>query len=68
MEGNVKWFDARKGYGFINGEDGEEIYVHYTSVVCEGFRVLRYGQHVEYESEVAADGRRQAANVRVVKR
>ena len=67
MEGSVKWFDARKGYGFINGDDGREIYVHYTGIECEGFRVLRYGKRVEYDEQTLPDGHRQAVNVRIVK-
>lgn len=65
MQGRVKWFDGRKGYGFIEGDDGREIYVHYTGIECEGFRVLRYGKRVEYDEEQTAAGR-QAVNVRVI--
>ena len=47
--GSVKWFDAKKGYGFIIGPTGEDVFVHYTSIEEEGFRTLREGEHVEYE-------------------
>lgn len=67
MEGTVKWFDAKKGYGFILGEDGSEIYVHYTGIVADGFRTLDYGKRVEYDTESTAKGP-QAVNVRIVKR
>ena len=68
MEGTVKWFDARKGYGFIiEDEGGAELYVHYTGIVSEGFRTLEYGRRVEYEREQTARGR-QAVGVRVIKR
>lgn len=67
MQGKVKWFDARKGYGFIEGSDGREIYVHYTGIVCEGFRVLRHGKHVEYDEEQTPAGP-QAVNVHTVAR
>lgn len=51
MRGVVKWFDARKGYGFIlNPEGGQDIFVHYTQIRQEsGFRLLRTGQQVEFE-------------------
>ncbi|MGD8454280.1 MAG: cold shock domain-containing protein [Phycisphaerae bacterium] len=47
--GTVKWFDAKKGYGFILGPDGEDVFVHYSSIEEEGFRALREGEKVEYE-------------------
>lgn len=49
MEGKVKWFDSKKGYGFIIAEDGTEIFVHYTGIVKEGFKALVEGQLVTYE-------------------
>ncbi len=49
MIGKVKWFDNKKGYGFILAEDGREIFVHYTGIVAEGFKGLSEGQSVEYE-------------------
>jgi len=47
--GKVKWFDLRKGYGFIIGEEGQDIFVHYTSIAGSGFRALREGETVDYE-------------------
>ncbi len=47
--GTVKWFDAKKGYGFINREDGEDVFVHYSSIQGDGYRVLEDGQKVEFE-------------------
>lgn len=67
MEGSVKWFDAKKGYGFINGDDGREIYVHYTGIVADGFRTLDYGKRVEYDIADTERGH-EAVNVRIVKR
>ena len=66
MTGKVKWFDSKKGYGFITGEDGNEIFVHFSGIVKEGFKVLDEGQHVEYE---VGDGTKgpQAVNVHVIK-
>ena len=65
MVGKVKWFDSKKGYGFIIGEDGREIFVHFTGIVKEGFKSLNEGQHVEFESGNGAKGE-QAINVTVV--
>ncbi len=47
--GTVKWFDVKKGYGFIVGPEGQDVFVHYSVIEAEGFRVLREGQAVEYE-------------------
>jgi CspA family cold shock protein len=47
--GKVKWFDPKKGYGFILGEEGQDVFVHYTNIVGEGFRSLKDGETVSYE-------------------
>jgi len=47
--GKVKWFDPKKGYGFIVGEEGQDVFVHYTSIAGEGFRALKDGETVNYE-------------------
>lgn len=47
--GTVKWFDPKKGFGFIVNDQGQDVFVHYTSIGGEGFRCLRNGQVVEYE-------------------
>ena len=47
--GKVKWFDPKKGFGFIIGDEGKDVFVHYTSIVGEGFKVLRDGESVDYE-------------------
>ena len=47
--GNIKWFDAKKGYGFISREQGEDIFVHYSAIQGDGYRVLEEGQKVEFE-------------------
>ncbi|MFY9114254.1 MAG: cold shock domain-containing protein [Dethiobacteria bacterium] len=62
MQGSVKWFNAQKGYGFIEVEDGKDVFVHYSEVQGEGFKVLEEGQKVEFD---IVEGNRgpQAANV-----
>lgn len=65
MIGKVKWFDSKKGYGFILTDDGSEIFVHYTGIVVEGFKALTEGQNVEFEIESNERGR-QAVDVRII--
>ncbi|NQT82065.1 cold shock domain-containing protein [bacterium] len=48
-QGKVKWFNNRKGYGFIEKEDGEDVFVHHTAIQTEGFRTLNKGEDVEFE-------------------
>ncbi len=47
--GNVKWFDTKKGFGFILGPDGKDVFVHYSSIEGSGFRALQESMQVEYE-------------------
>ena len=47
--GTVKWFDSKKGYGFIHLEDGNDVFAHYSEIVSDGFRSLKEGQKVEFE-------------------
>jgi CspA family cold shock protein len=47
--GKVKWFDDKKGYGFISAENGSDVFVHYTAIQATGYRTLREGQEVEFE-------------------
>ena len=61
----MKWFDNRKGWGFIVQPDGTDLFVHYTSIVGEGFRRLDDGTKVEYEVMDGPKGK-QAGNVRVI--
>ncbi len=62
MKGTVKWFNAEKGYGFIQVEGGEDVFVHFSAIQTDGFKSLDEGQSVEFD---ITDGNRgpQAANV-----
>ncbi len=62
MVGKVKWFSAEKGYGFIEREDGGDVFVHFSAIQDEGFKTLTEGQEVEFEIVEGARGL-QAANV-----
>lgn len=63
QRGIVKWFNSEKGYGFIECEDGEDVFVHFTGIQSEGFRTLEEGETVTFE---IVEGNRgpQAANVK----
>lgn len=62
MQGKVKWFNAEKGYGFIEGQDGKDVFVHFSAINQDGFKTLDEGQEVEFEVVEGARGP-QAANV-----
>lgn len=61
-KGKVKWFDSRKGFGFIESEEGNDVFVHYTDIQDEGFRSLDEGQEVEFQIKKGPKGE-QATNV-----
>lgn len=61
-KGTVKWFNAEKGYGFITGEDGKDVFVHFSAIQGEGFKSLDEGEPVSYDVQQGARGP-QAANV-----
>lgn len=49
IQGEVKWFDPKKGYGFILGPEGQDVFVHFSQIMGDGFRSLKDGEKVEYD-------------------
>lgn len=66
-KGTVKWFNATKGYGFIEQESGDDIFVHFSAIQTEGYKTLDEGQKVEFDVTEGNRGKPQASNVRVVR-
>lgn len=64
--GVVKWFSMKKGFGFIEAEDGEEVFVHFSSITGKGYRVLNPGDRVSFEKIPGPKGN-QAFHVQVLK-
>jgi CspA family cold shock protein len=64
-EGQVKWFNEKKGYGFIQQENGQDLFVHYTAIQGDGFKTLAEGQKVRFEVEDTPKGPK-AKNVQVI--
>lgn len=62
MKGTVKWFNAKKGFGFISDESGNDVFVHFSALQMDGFKVLDEGDEVEFEV-IDGDKGPQAANV-----
>jgi cold shock protein len=63
-QGRVKWFNDAKGFGFISGNDGRDVFVHHTAILAEGHRTLKEGEAVEFDLEPGPKGPK-ATNVRV---
>jgi CspA family cold shock protein len=63
LVGTVKWFDVKKGFGFLMNSEGKDVFVHYSSIEGDGFRSLKDGEKVEYE-EVGGPKGLHAAKVR----
>ena len=61
-KGTVKWFNAEKGYGFISRENGEDVFVHFSAIMMDGFKTLEEGQEVVFEI-IDGDKGPQATNV-----
>ena len=64
MTGTVKWFDSKKGYGFIESEGEKDIFVHFSEIQAEGYKFLKDGQKVEFELQTDEQGDR-AKNVTI---
>ena len=64
-QGTVKWFNGSKGYGFIQREQGDDVFVHFSSIVADGYRNLEEGQRVEFTVTQGQKGP-QAENVTIV--
>lgn len=62
MKGTVKWFNAKKGFGFISDETGNDVFVHFSALQMDGFKVLEEGESVEFDVINGEKGP-QAANV-----
>ncbi len=56
LQGTVKWFNEAKGFGFIEQEDGQDVFVHYSAIESEGFKTLNEGDKVEFEVEDGPKG------------
>jgi CspA family cold shock protein len=64
-EGQVKWFNEKKGFGFIEQDGGKDLFVHYTAITGEGFKTLSEGQKVRFEVEETSKGPK-AKNVQII--
>ena len=67
--GTVKWFNAQKGYGFISDDNGgEDVFVHFSAIIADGYKTLSEGQKVNFETEEdPRNGKLKASNVTIIK-
>ena len=65
VKGKVKWFNGKKGYGFIAAESGEDVFVHFSEIQLDGYKTLEEGQNVEFEIEKDSKGPKAKKVVRV---
>jgi CspA family cold shock protein len=65
VKGTVKWFNDKKGFGFLSREDGDDVFVHHTAIQGDGFKTLSEGQQVEFEVQDGPKGP-QAVNVKAL--
>jgi CspA family cold shock protein len=63
--GTVKWFDSAKGFGFITSDEGNDVFVHFSAILADGFKTLEEGQKVTFEVVEGTRGP-QAANVEII--
>jgi len=66
MNGTVKWFNSDKGFGFITGEDGKDVFAHFSQINSDGYRTLDEGQAVSYEVAQGPKGP-QAENITIIR-
>ena len=64
QQGTVKWFNAKKGYGFISDEEGKDVFVHFSALNMDGFKELKDGERVEFEVVEGEKGPQAAKDVR----
>ncbi|MBC3798566.1 cold-shock protein [Acetobacterium paludosum] len=65
MSGTVKWFNSEKGFGFITGEDGKDVFAHFSQIQSDGYKSLEEGQEVTFDVTQGQKGP-QAENIRVI--
>ncbi|MFA2769304.1 cold shock protein CspC [Bacillus paranthracis] len=65
MQGRVKWFNAEKGFGFIEREDGDDVFVHFSAIQQDGYKSLEEGQQVEFDIVEGARGPQAANDVKL---
>ncbi|WP_035294797.1 cold-shock protein [Clostridium sp. KNHs214] len=65
MTGTVKWFNSEKGFGFITGEDGKDVFAHFSQINTDGFKTLEEGQKVSYDVVQGQKGP-QAENITII--
>jgi cold shock protein len=65
MNGTVKWFNSEKGFGFITGEDGKDVFAHFSQIKSDGYKSLQEGQKVTYDVAQGQKGP-QAENITVI--
>lgn len=66
MKGTIKWFDVRKGYGFVTGTDGKEVFLHHSDIIMNDYRYFNEGDIVNYCVVIDDNGRTRAINVKPV--
>lgn len=66
MKGTIKWFDVRKGYGFVIGSDGKEVFIHHSDIIMKDYRYFNEGDIVNYHVVVDDNGKFRAINVKPI--